>query len=119
MYLTGADFPDRLTARYAQLRGIYEGNYEPNLSDEPEFPRRRLGPRDVPAVERVLEERWADRVWLVLNPAQERYSRLHGVFPPGTTTSLARALSAAPRFRTVYRRDGVWIFDYEVEGARP
>jgi hypothetical protein len=117
MYMAGANFPDRLTARYARLRGVYEGNYWPSLSDLPEFPGRRLGTRDLPAIERVLAARRSARVWFVLNPAQERFSRLYGLFPPGTTSSLARAMNASPAFRTVYRRDGVWIFDYKVKGS--
>jgi hypothetical protein len=115
MYMAGANFPDRLTARYAQLRGIYEGNYWPSLSDLPEFPGRRLGTRDLPAIERVLVSRRAAHVWFVISPSQERFSRLNGLFPPGTTATLRRAMDASPAFRAVYRRDGVWIFDFQAK----
>jgi hypothetical protein len=118
MYMAGANFPDRLTARYAQLNNSYEGVYWPSLSDLPQFPARRLGRRDLPAIEAVLRSRRAAHVWFVLSPGQERFARLYGRFEAGTTASLASAMSASPAFRGVYRRDGVWIFALAAEGSR-
>jgi hypothetical protein len=117
MYMAGANFPDRITARYARLANVYEGVYWPSLSDLPQFPGRRLGRRDLPAIEAVLRSRRAAHVWFVLSPGQERFARLYGLFPAGTTASLGTAMQASPAFRSVYRREGVWIFAFSAKGS--
>jgi hypothetical protein len=100
--------PVRLTARYPEV-----SLGDPSaLLEQSAFTGHRLGARDVPRLERLVEAQRVHRTYLVLSRGQEDYARLNGLLPEGSVTSLVRALGSSTRFRLVYQRPTAWIFEY-------
>jgi GT2 family glycosyltransferase len=106
-----ANFPRRLTARYA---AVYDPAYLGTLplTDHDAFRNHRLGAADLPRIEKTLRGYRASHTFLTLSGSQERYTRLFGLLPVGSLQSLAGALRTSPDFRLVYRRGSSSIFEY-------
>jgi hypothetical protein len=106
-------YPRRLTADYAR---VYD---RADLTERGEGLRRgRLGPADLPPVERTLRNYGGQRKFLILTPSQERYGRLYGILPAGWLRTLGQALAASPSFRLVFRRERSSIFEYRPRSGR-
>jgi GT2 family glycosyltransferase len=106
-----ANFPRRLTARYA---AVYDPAYPGTLplTDHAAFRGHRLGVADLPRIEKMLRGYGAPHTFLTLSGSQERYVRLYGLLPAGSLQSLEGALRTSPDFRLVYRRGESSIFEY-------
>jgi hypothetical protein len=111
MLFVSPNFPNRLTARYAQLQ-IPGETFSPALTDERGVRRGGLGPEDVSAVKRLLDADGVAHSYVVLSPSQERYARLYGLLRHGSLRALERGLVASGDFRLVYRSGGARIFKY-------
>jgi GT2 family glycosyltransferase len=111
------NFPTRLSARYPV---VYDRGYtaSPTLSDETALRGRRLGPADLPRLQRTLEGYGVQNVFLMLTPSQKRFARLYGVFPPGSLSTLDRALRASPSFRLVWAQGRSTLFAYQPRRGR-
>lgn len=110
------NFPDRVGAGYAdhldapraltndpRVRANLSGAAQSGSSCDQTCALRR----DVTA---FLERGGPRRAYLVISPSQERYTRFHGLAPAGALGRLTRALTGAPGFTPVFRRDGATIF---------
>jgi len=95
-----ANIPERVTARYAALRG---GAYSNILANHPPFAGRLLGARELPALELYLARLGSTRDYVLLSPSQEDEARMLGSVRPHSIERLARALSRSPHFKAVYR----------------
>jgi hypothetical protein len=95
-----ANIPERVTARYAALRG---GAYSNILANHRPFAGRLLGARDVPALELYLARLGSTSDYVLLSPSQEHEARMLGSVAPHSTENLGRALSRSPHFKAVYR----------------
>ena len=109
--------PERLTARYVALSRTDPAAFDHVLTRDPEFRGHRFGARDV---ERLAT--WADgldarRAYVVLTPSQEHYLRLHGPVPPGSMSSLERALDRSDDFILAHRSGAARVYLRET-GAR-
>jgi hypothetical protein len=100
--------PDRLTSRYP-LVSLADPS---SLLEQPGFTGHRLGPADVPLLERYIARQGHHRDYVILTTAQENYGRLNGLLPAGSVRSLTTALEGTPSFRLVYDRPAAWIFEY-------
>ena len=110
--------PGLLTRNYPKFGG--GGNIEGfSLSDYPRFLGHLLGSRDLPGLERLLEQRPAPRRYVIMSPVQERVSDLYTVFPKGSFASLRNALADSPDFRLIYRYGDGYIFEYRPRRPRP
>jgi hypothetical protein len=117
MLFVSPNFPNRLTARYAQLH-IPGSTYAPVLTDEPGVRRGGLGPEDVRAVKRLLNENGVPHSYVVLSPSEERYARLYGLLPHGSLAGLERGLVASGDFRLAYSSARARIFKYRPPDKR-
>ena len=95
-----ANIPERVTARYAALRG---GAYSNILANHRPFGGHLLGARDLPALELYLARLGSTRDYVLLSPSQEHEARLLGSVAPHSIERLGRALSRSPHFKAVYR----------------
>jgi GT2 family glycosyltransferase len=109
--LTGlsSSFPRRLSERYARAYDPAQPG-APGLTDRRGFRGRRLGRRDVPRIAAALRSYGNPRTFIALTPSQDRFNRLFGILPQGSSRHLARALRSSRSFRLVYARDGASIF---------
>jgi hypothetical protein len=106
-----ANFPRRLTARYA---AVYDPAYLGTLplTDDAAYRSHRLGAADLPRIEKTLRGYGASHTFLTLTGSQKRYARLYGLLPAGSLQSLESALRTSPDFRLVYQRGSASIFEY-------
>jgi len=111
------NFPRRMSARYTR---VYDPAFPgvPALSDYIAYRRHRLGRRDVPSIAATLGAFGARHTFLILTPSQERFGRLYGLLPPGTSESLARGLRTSRLFRPVYERGPASIFELRPHAER-
>jgi GT2 family glycosyltransferase len=111
------NFPRRMSARYTR---VYDPAFPgvPALSDYVAYRRRRLDRGDVPRIAATLGAFGARHTFLILTPSQERFGRLYGLLPPGTSESLTRALRASRLFRPVYERGPAAIFELRPRAER-
>jgi GT2 family glycosyltransferase len=113
-------FPRRLSARYPV---VYARSHPgaPALSDHATYRGRGLDRRSLPRLETTLAAYDAPNTFLILTSSQQRFGRLFGLVPAGTSDRLARALRASSSFRLVYSRGAASIFRYRpgAEARRP
>jgi GT2 family glycosyltransferase len=106
-----ANFPRRLTARYAE---VYDPAYPGALplTDHAAYRRPRFRHADLLRIEKTLGAYGAAHTFLTLSGSQERYARLYGLLPAGSMQSLEGALRRSRDFRLVYQRGSSSIFAY-------
>lgn len=109
LMLAGADFPLRVSARYAQMSGPM-GDATPNLMADPRFATRVLGPKDLPAIIAAIRY-YSRNGFLVFSATQMRYSEIFHVNPVGALAALERTVEASPRFRLWYSTKDARIFE--------
>jgi hypothetical protein len=110
-----ANFPRRLTARYA---AVYDPAYPGALplTDRAAYRRPRFGAADVRRIANTLRAYGSPHTFLTLSGSQERYARLYGLLPAGSMQSLEGALRTSPDFHLMYRRGPSSIFEYRPRG---
>jgi hypothetical protein len=107
LMLVAPNLPARLNGRYAERL-----DSPLSLVETPGFRPHRLGPQDVPVLERLLRKGGTRARYLALTPSGERYARFYGLAPGDSFARLGRALAASPDFRLVFRRGAAQVFEY-------
>lgn len=106
------DFPGRVGARYALMRGP-QAEDQPNLVSLPSFQGRPLGRAQIPIVISVIHQ-YARTGFVVFATTGYRFAELQEVTLPGALASLERAIATSSQFRLWYANADVRI--YELSG---
>jgi hypothetical protein len=104
------NFPERPTARYAEMR-VPGNTFAPALSRERSLAGRRLDARDAAAVEAFVRATHGTRSYFVVSRGELNYIRLYGLFRPGSSGRLIGGIDRSPAFRLVYHRGDsrIWL----------
>ncbi len=108
LLLASRDFPTRLGARYAVMRGPLEPE-QPNLLDIHSFEERPLGSADIPAVIGVIHQ-YSSRGFVVFTAGDYHFATLNELTPPGALENLERAVATSSHFRLWYSSSDTRIY---------
>jgi len=109
----GPGFPNRISARYADL-AVWASSFSPALSDDPYTRPRLLQPETrVEAIRGLMDVLPQQNRYLAIGPSQERGAELYGILPAEVVEAIPRELQAQPDFTVVYDEGGTIIFRYD------
>jgi len=103
------DFPARIGARYALMRGPQQED-QPNLVSLPSFQDQALGPADLSTVTAVIHQ-FSQRGFVVFATSEYRFTELHEITQPGALASLERAVAVSGLFRLWYSNSDTRIYE--------
>lgn len=109
----GPGFPNRISARYADL-AVQPSSFSPALSDDP-YTRPRLlrTATRLEAIRGLMEALPEKDRYLAIGPSQERGTELYGILPAQVVEAIPRELEAQRDFAVVYDEGGTIIFRYD------